>query len=167
MTETKGQEIHLRRLTTKDIPAAAAIEAQCLAEAWSENAYRSSFRLDGTDSWFWGAEAEGELVGIIGLFRMGEDGEIGNVAVLPKARRQGIAERLLQTALAYGSMESGMRDFTLEVRSGNLAAQALYAKYDFRTEGVRPRFYRNPAEDALIMWRRAGSEQDPETTGTH
>lgn len=149
----------------EDIPAAAAVEAQCLAEAWSENAYRSSFRLDGTDSWFWGAEMEGELVGIIGLFRMGEDGEIGNVAVLPKARRQGIAERLLQTVLTYGSTESGMRNFTLEVRSGNLPAQALYAKYDFRTEGIRPGFYRNPAEDALIMWKREKKGQNSNAGG--
>jgi ribosomal-protein-alanine acetyltransferase len=155
MRKDIGQNMQIRRMTPEDIPAAAELERMCLAEAWSENSYRSAFRMDGTDSWFWVAEENGVLNGIIGLSRMGEDGEIGNVAVRPERRRQGIAEALLQTALSYGEMQLGMRNFTLEVRSGNTAAIHLYEKAAFRTEGIRPHFYRNPTEDARILWRRA------------
>ncbi len=147
------ERMQIRRLTEGDIPEAAAIEARCLPEAWSESAYRSAFRTDGAGSWFWGAELAGKLVGVIGLFRMGEDGEIGNVAVLPPYRRQGIAARLLETALHAGEHELGLQRFTLEVRDGNRPAVQLYEAHGFRTEGVRPHFYRNPTEDARIMWR--------------
>lgn len=96
----------------------------------------------------------GRIVGTISLTRMGDDGEIGNVAVLPEYRRRGIAEQMLRYVLEYGERESGMRDFTLEVRDSNQAAIRLYEKCGFCTEGIRPHMYRNPAEDARIMWLR-------------
>ena len=85
---------------------------------------------------------------------MGDDGEIANVAVRPQHRRKGIARMLLEKALADESSCLGLHDFTLEVRAGNDAAIRLYESEGFRTEGVRPRFYRDPEEDAKIMWRR-------------
>ncbi len=152
--EKKMEEIRIRRLKETDIPAAAALEAACLPEAWSENAYRSAFEMNRENAWFWCAERGGELIGIVGLFRMGEDGEIGNVAVMPAYRRRGLAARLLKTALDTGHNELGLQDFTLEVRDSNAAAIALYEAGGFRTEGIRPRFYRNPEEAARIMWKR-------------
>jgi len=50
-------------------------------------------------------------------------------------------------------MQMGMTDFTLEVRSSNLAAVRLYEKLGFKTEGVRSGFYSRPKEDAFIMWK--------------
>ena len=96
----------------------------------------------------------GKPVGTISLTRTGDDGEIGNVAVLPEYRGKGIAKALLTQALEYGEHELGMTLFTLEVRAGNAAAIHLYESAGFRTEGLRPRFYMDPVEDALIMWKR-------------
>ena len=49
---------------------------------------------------------------------------------------------------------AAVREDCPEVRAGNDAAIRLYESEGFRTEGVRPRFYRDPEEDAKIMWRR-------------
>lgn len=144
----------IRRMRQEDIPAAAALEALCFSEPWTEHAYRSAFRRDGVDYFFWIEEEDGEAVGIISLTHMGEDGEIGNVAVHPDRRRCGIARRLLQTALEYGEKELHMEAFTLEVRDGNTGAIHLYESEGFRTEGVRPGFYKKPTEAARILWRR-------------
>lgn len=144
-------------MTEEDIPQAVEIEKLCFSEPWTESSYRSCFLGDGMQSWFYTAVLENcpeELLGIIGLSRMGDDGEIANVAVLPQHRRKGIARMLLEKALADGSSCLGLYDFTLEVRAGNDAAIRLYESEGFRTEGVRPRFYRDPEEDAKIMWRR-------------
>ena len=104
---------------------------------------------------FAGAESgTAELLGTISLTRVGEDGEIGNVAVLPEYRGKGIAGALLKTALEYGERGQGILSYTLEVRAGNAAAVHLYEKHGFRTQGRRPRFYTEPCEDALIMWKR-------------
>ena len=144
-------------MTAEDIPQAAEIERLCFSEPWSENSYRSCFARDGEQSWFYAAVPEAEpdkLLGIIGLSRMGEDGEISNVAVLPEFRRNGMARALLETALREGSGRHGLQDFTLEVRAGNEAAICLYESEGFAEEGRRPDFYRNPTEDARILWRR-------------
>ena len=150
-------KIYIRRMTEEDIPQAVEIEKLCFSEPWTESSYRSCFLGDGTQSWFYTAVLENcpeELLGIVGLSRMGDDGEIANVAVRPQHRRKGIARMLLEKALADGSSCLGLHDFTLEVRAGNDAAIRLYESEGFRTEGVRPRFYRDPEEDAKIMWRR-------------
>lgn len=52
------------------------------------------------------------------------------------------------------SAASGVENFTLEVRESNLPAIRLYESLGFVTEGIRKNFYRNPNENALIMWKR-------------
>ena len=42
---------------------------------------------------------------------------------------------------------------TLEVRRSNHGAIALYESFGFKAAGVRPRYYADNGEDALIMWR--------------
>jgi ribosomal-protein-alanine N-acetyltransferase len=39
------------------------------------------------------------------------------------------------------------------VRSSNAGAQRLYEGFGFRSAGVRPRYYADNGEDAVIMWR--------------
>lgn len=48
---------------------------------------------------------------------------------------------------------------TLEVRPSNEIAQRLYRKYGFEPAGIRPRYYSDNNEDALIMWAVLEHEQ--------
>jgi len=66
-------------------------------------------------------------------------------------RRKGIASQLL-AALIAAARERGITALTLEVRSSNTAAIALYEKHGFTREGVRKKFYSHPIEDGIIMW---------------
>ena len=97
------------------------------------------------------------IVGICGVKKIFEEGEISNVAVRPGFRGRGISRRMLETLLQE-ARDDGVEDFTLEVRAGNDVAIRLYESLGFLTEGVRPHFYDKPVEDGLIMWlRRNGS----------
>jgi ribosomal-protein-alanine N-acetyltransferase len=78
-----------------------------------------------------------------------DEGFITNVAVSPEARRRGVARALLADLAAYGREHSLYR-ITLEVRVGNAPARTLYESEGYRLDGVRPGFYRAPAEDAAI-----------------
>ncbi len=49
---------------------------------------------------------------------------------------------------------------TLEVRSSNAAARALYGRFGFDEAGVRKDYYRDMGEDAVIMWARAIDSAD-------
>ncbi|MDO5131752.1 MAG: ribosomal protein S18-alanine N-acetyltransferase [Eubacteriales bacterium] len=94
-----------------------------------------------------------KIVGICGVKKIFEEGDISNVAVHPDYRRKGICRRMLETLLSE-ARNDGVTDFTLEVRAGNTPAVRLYESLGFRTEGIRPGFYDHPVEDGLIMWLR-------------
>jgi ribosomal-protein-alanine N-acetyltransferase len=76
---------------------------------------------------------------------------IHNIAVRPDLRRSGIATRMLKEALRRSCREDALR-VTLEVRRSNLPAQRMYEKFGFSVKGIRPGYYTDTREDALIMW---------------
>ena len=93
---------------------------------------------------------EKELAGFIVSRLIAGELHVNNVAVRAEFRRQGIAAQLLGAVLGWArGRGAGMA--LLEVREGNQAAQALYSRCGFRLVGRRRNYYRQPAEDALLM----------------
>ena len=83
--------------------------------------------------------------------QMATNSSAGSGPVGPLLREWRKRRRLSQLELA---IDAGVVDATLEVRVSNDAAQAMYRRFGFAPEGVRPRYYRSPTEDALILWAR-------------
>ena len=75
---------------------------------------------------------------------------IATIAVHPDFRGIGFGKWLLAHGLLAASKEGAGKAF-LEVRSGNLTAQKMYQGFGFEVTGVRPRYYRDNMEDALLM----------------
>ena len=73
-----------------------------------------------------------------------------NVATHPAHRRRGLARRLLRHVDDVARAE-GCRYITLEVRRSNHGAIRLYRKYGFRPVGIRPNYYVEDNEDAIVM----------------
>lgn len=69
-------------------------------------------------------------------------------------RRQGIGRRLME-AMLTAAREKGASSVALEVRESNRGAIQLYEEYGFCQEAVRKKYYREPEEDAVIMWNRS------------
>ena len=80
-----------------------------------------------------------------------DEGYIDNIAVEPDARRHGVASALLDVYCRFGG--ANLAFLTLEVRSSNAPAIALYEKHGFQRAGLRPGYYQHPREDAVIMTR--------------
>lgn len=78
------------------------------------------------------------------------DMDILNIAVAPDHRRRGLG-RLLVRSLLEEAKRAGASNVFLEVREGNLEARGLYRNCGFVETQKRPRFYRNPTEDAVLM----------------
>jgi ribosomal-protein-alanine N-acetyltransferase len=90
------------------------------------------------------------VVAYAGIWLMVDEAHITTFAVLPAYRRRGIGGLLLAELMAM-SADLGAAVCTLEVRLSNAAARRLYAEFGFKPVGVRPRYYTDNGEDALIM----------------
>ena len=131
------------------IAALAEIEKQCFAAPWSAAALAAE--LENPPAVFVVAVTDaGTVVGYAGMQVAADEGYFTNVAVSPAHRRQGVADKLLDALAAYGR-EHALARLTLEVRVSNAPALALYEKHGFVRDGVRPRFYSAPTEDAAIL----------------
>ena len=139
-------------LEEKHVPELADIEAALFSLPWSEKAFSDLLKHDYCH--YLVAEENGEPVGFAGMTLLGDEGDIDKVMVEPRHQRKGIADALLEALFALGE-EKGAAAYTLEVRASNEPAIRLYEKHGFVSEGVRPRFYEKPIEDALIMWKRS------------
>ena len=129
------------------LPGVAALEGLCFSRPWSEDALREE--LHNPAAHFLVMEEAGAVIGYIGLHAPADEGFIANVAVHPAHRRKGVAARLLAAAREWAE-ERHLFRLTLEVRVSNTAAIALYEGAGYVKDGVRPRFYERPAEDAAI-----------------
>ena len=98
------------------------------------------------------------MIGYAGLWQIFDEGNITNIAVDPKRRREGIGDRLVGE-LVRNSMERGMISFTLEVRVSNSPAISLYERHGFEIAGIRPGYYVD-GEDAYIMWLYTEERKD-------
>lgn len=136
--------MHIKIATKENISDIAKIEQACFFAPWSEDSIAES--LDNPASHFLIAYYGDEVAGYMGLQIFSGEGYVTNVAVLPKFRKKGIAK-----ALITEQMKNDMEFITLEVRESNVPAINLYTKMGFENMGIRPKFYSNPTENAIIM----------------
>lgn len=142
----------IRKLKREDVKALAEMAKECFSVPWTAKAFAEL--VEDTNSRYLVAVVQEELVGCCGVTNAFGDGDINIVMVAEAYRGQGIASRMLEELLCYGK-ELGIGDYTLEVRVSNAAAIHVYEKLGFVSEGIRPRFYEKPVEDAMIMWLRS------------
>lgn len=135
-------------LEERDLPEAAEIEKLCFSHPWSEGTLHNEL-LSPFNSFF-GAHADGKLVGYCGMQAVAGAGSVFNVAVLPEYRRQGVGESLV-IKLLRKARELGLSELLLEVRPSNLKAIWLYEKCGFVFSGLRKNYYTDPPENAILM----------------
>ncbi|MDC0947779.1 GNAT family N-acetyltransferase [Gammaproteobacteria bacterium] len=99
---------------------------------------------------FFGIERDGEPAAIVAVQAMNGCVELIELWVDPDHRRNGLAQSLIE-ALSTTMLDEGAAIIELEVRSKNRAALALYRSLGFSADGLRPRYYRDPNDDALLM----------------
>lgn len=136
-------------MRTADLPEVEAIERASFTTPWPPNAYRSELEDNRLASYLVARVGE-RVVGYAGMWLMVDEAHITTFAVHPSWRRRRIGERLLLAMLDL-AVARRAREATLEVRVSNLAARRLYEKYGFRPVGIRPRYYSDDGEDAIVM----------------
>ena len=140
--------IQLEQMTSAHVAQIAQLEKLCFSDPWSENSVASELnnRLS-----LWLVAMDGDTVaGYVGSQSVLDGADMMNIAVHPDYRRQNIG-RTLVLALCDALQAKGIRFLMLEVRQSNTPAIALYEQLGFEQVGLRPNYYRNPKENALIL----------------
>ena len=158
MTALDSATVVVRRAERRDLPQIVAIERLSFSDPWTEQSFVEALALDRMRMLV--AEEAGEpsrggapeLVGYVLALVVGDEAELADLAVAPRARRRGIGQMLLDRIVAE-LRGDGVRSLYLEVRESNVAARTLYLAHSFVAVGRRRGYYRHPAEDALLLKR--------------
>jgi ribosomal-protein-alanine N-acetyltransferase len=154
LTAPATAAIEVRRLTYADLPQVVAIERRAFTSPWSLAMF--VLELSKPSGICLAAELavpnphDRDLAGYMICSRYDTVWHVMNVAVDPTLRRRGIATALLERLLERVERDAQL---TLEVRRSNAGAITLYESFGFRAAGIRPRYYQDNHEDAIIMWR--------------
>lgn len=145
-------ELHLRKMTAADLPAVMVIENQAFSNPWSAEMVKKELVQDWSTVLV--AEETGPggpvIVGFAIFWLVADEVHVLNVATDLAHRRKGVG-RILMDALIDAGKSRQCRLATLEVRRSNLAALGLYQSLGFRAVGMRPAYYQDDREDAVIM----------------
>lgn len=139
----------IRKMTEADVPAVGELDRLSFTLPWPERSFQFEVTSNPASRCLV-AEVEGRVVGAVVAWLLVDELHIATLATHPEFRRQGVAQALLTAVLRRGAQEGAVSSF-LEVRAGNLAAQALYRKFGYEVTGLRRRYYRDNDEDAILM----------------
>jgi [ribosomal protein S18]-alanine N-acetyltransferase len=141
--------VQIAPMTVGDLDDVQAVERASFPVPWPAYALRQEIETNRLARYLV-VRAGGRLVAYAGIWLMVDEAHVTTFAVLPEWRRQGLGGRLMVAVMRL-AQEVGARVVTLEVRLSNVPAQRLYQRFGLRPVGLRPRYYSDNGEDALIM----------------
>lgn len=134
------------------LPAVLPIERASFPVPWDEATFLSELGHTWSHCFVLVREADDAVVGQLVFWSVAGEVELLNVATHPEVRGRGCGRALVWHLIDFG-LTSGAERVTLEVRRGNAPAIALYHGMGFAQVAVRPRYYADNGEDALVMQR--------------
>src|SRR3990170_6139818 len=155
------QTFNIRKFKEADLQSVMNINRETLPENYTDYFFLDLYeRFPDT---FIIAEEDGKIVGYImsrvevGLSNFGlggliRKGHVVSIAVLPTARRKGVASELINTALE-GMQNYKAKQCYLEVRVTNDAGVNLYKKLGFDVSRTVHGYY-SDGEDAYVMSKK-------------
>jgi ribosomal-protein-alanine N-acetyltransferase len=128
------------------------IERASFSSPWTLEMFRWELRNSDVSATWVLSVADGTVAAFCCAWVVLDELHINNVAVRPGFRQRGFARLLLKHVMDE-AVGKGAVKATLEVRRSNTSALRLYDRLGFAVRGLRPNYYSNPVEDALILWR--------------
>lgn len=154
-------DLHIRLAEPDDLDAIVALEEEIFPTPWSRASLALELEPDrGRHPVL--ALKGGVPVGFALVWAVADELHMVTLGVVPAQRRQGIAAAILEWVLASPPAALS-RIMTLEVREQNEAARGLYRRFGFREVAIRPRYYPDTHEDAIVMLRELPGASDPWT----
>lgn len=151
------EEFNVRVATKEDTRQMVALDSACFAIPWSLEAFENELE-NGYTTYVAVCKGE-EVIAFCGFWKIDNEGHITRVIVNKEYRGMSLGTKMLEFLMSEGA-KLGITEYTLEMRRSNEAALKLYEKLGFKLEGIRPKYYQNNMEDALVLWKRSGDAND-------
>lgn len=150
-TQLQASQLEIRRMRPQDVPQVMEIESVSFGRHhWSDESFYNEISNHVGRYYTLLNPETSQVLGYCGFWLILDEAHITTIAVRPEFRGHALGELMLLQVLDR-SMATSIHWATLEVRVSNYNAQNLYYKYGFNSVGVRPRYYQDNQEDALIM----------------
>lgn len=151
-------ETEIRRMTAADLYQVLAIARNLpTAPHWPQSAWLNAINQESAPrrialvmSASWAGPPPGSILGFAVASLVPPQSELESIAVAPESQRLGLGESLFQ-ALEAELKAAGVDDLLLEVGASNHPALAFYRALGFVKTGLRPGYYADPIEDAVLM----------------
>ena len=143
--------IMFRPCEEKHLPGIMALDRENFSDPWSMESWQHELKMENPRAIWYVAEAEGHIAGYAGIWIAADEVQLMRIAVRKRLRNMGIAGHLLDMLVGEAELENAV-GMTLEVRESNDTARKFYEHYGFVSRGIRPNYYSNPREGAVIMW---------------
>ena len=147
---TEEEQRIIRVALEKDLAGIFQLDQCTFVDKWSETTWRQE--LNSTLGYYLVLEEDKAVVGFAGFWLVAGEAQVTKVAVAKLLRGQGLG-KLLTGELVHKAQQLGATGINLEVRAGNMSAQRVYTHTGFKVVGVRPHYYLDNKEDAVIMAR--------------
>jgi ribosomal-protein-alanine N-acetyltransferase len=144
------EQFVIRRMEMKDLDDIEEVEKLSFPTPWSRASFINELKKNVFARYFV-VEHENRVIGYGGMWLVVDEAHVTNIAIHPDFRGRRLGERLMRELMMF-ACRSGASSMTLEVRRSNEAAKQLYRKLGFVEEGIRPGYYTDNGEDAIIMW---------------
>ena len=148
----------IRPMKRGDVPAVSELEELTFTMPWSEATFRGLLRRGDVDALV-AMHDDDRLAGYAVAWGVYDQGELANLCVSERQFGTGLADRLLAEVLAR-MQTRGITQVFLEVRDSNARARRFYERHGFREVGRRRRYYVEPEEDALVLYRPLSADVD-------
>lgn len=149
MGKTAKEGIVTRKMSAADLKAVQAIEQESFHDSWAVESWLAE--LNSSLANYIVLEQDGIIKGFAGFWLIAGEAQVTRVAVAKDERGKGLG-KILTEALIAAAWQENAEAVTLEVRKSNIAAQTVYEQTGFTVSGVRPNYYVDNKEDAIIMW---------------
>jgi ribosomal-protein-alanine N-acetyltransferase len=145
------ENLKVCKMSLEDVDRVYDIELACFPHPWA----REAFVKDMTENkmaLYYVLKLDSKIIGYCGMWVVLDEGHITNIAIHPDYRGRGYGNMLMKSVISNVE-KVGIKAITLEVRVSNKRAISLYDKLGFVSSGIRPGYYTDNHEDAMIMWK--------------
>jgi ribosomal-protein-alanine N-acetyltransferase len=144
--------IEIRRMAMKDLDEIIAIENSSFSKPWSMDVFVRELQIPISRNLVATVRKDlrDEIAGYVTYWVVAGELQVHKICVREDLRKSGIASSLMAEMIRLSCCE-GVGLCTLEVGQSNEGAKRLYGKFGFEVIDIRPQYYAESGEDAMIL----------------